>query len=35
LTSHWQGLSSRRLRGPGQSFVLDTNAIGKQRRIRE
>src|SRR5215475_11915069 len=26
---------SRRLRGPGQSFVLDANAIDKQRRIRD
>ena len=27
------GFGSSRLRGPGQSSVLDANAIGKQRRI--
>jgi len=28
------GFGSSRLRGPGQSSVLNANAIGKQRRIR-
>jgi len=30
-----QAAGSRGLRGPGQRFVLDANAIGKQRRIRQ